>query len=67
MFGLISQAVKRGSSRQPRPSRFNFSAAGPIAVEYSLLFVFITGAIIAALSLVHPALLPGFQAATSGS
>jgi Flp pilus assembly pilin Flp len=61
----MSKAVKPGSSRLPRPSRFNFTEAGPTAVEYSLILAFIAAALIAALSLVGPVALTGFHAAFS--
>jgi Flp pilus assembly pilin Flp len=60
MFGLISQAVKRGSSGLAGPPKFNFTAAGATAVEYALPIALIAAVIIATVSLVAPQLLPGF-------
>lgn len=60
MFGLISQAVKRGSSGPCGPSRFNFTEAGATAVEYALLIALIAAVIIGTVALVAPQLLPGF-------
>ena len=66
MFGLTSRLVMRVIGMAPFRPKFQGGEKGATAVEYSLLLAFIAAAIIGTVSLVGPALEPGFQAAIDG-
>jgi pilus assembly protein Flp/PilA len=66
MFGLTSRLVMRAFGMAAFRPKFQASEKGATAVEYGLLLAFIAAAIIGTVTLLGPALEPGFQAAVDG-